>query len=98
MNLAPALEAFPTSFVLVGPFVASLRPRSPGPTDLGNAREGVSNRSPGGPGVDVEGDRPAGRAAKGDQLPRRVPDPEGAVIQLARYKRVSRPPAEPAPT
>ncbi len=27
VNPAPALEAFPTSCVLVGPFVASLRPR-----------------------------------------------------------------------
>ncbi len=38
----------------------------------------------------MECDRPASQVAEGDLLPRRVPDLEGEVTQLARYKRVSR--------
>jgi hypothetical protein len=88
MDPTTAAEAVLTSFVLVGPFVAALRPRFPGPTDPGGAREGVGNRLLKGPGVEVEGHRPASRAAGGDLHQRRFPGAPGAVRKPSRYERV----------
>ena len=97
MEPTTAAGGFLTSFVLVGPFVASLRPRFPGPTGPGNARKGRRDYSPEGPGVDTEGHRPASRAAEGDLRHRRIPGPEGAVTQLVHYRRVSRASYVPGP-